>query len=509
MNAEMQSMKDNEVWTLIDPPPDCKEVGCKWVFKKKTDMDGKVHTFKARLVAKGYTQTQGIDYDETFSPVASLKAIRILIAIAAYYDYEIWQMDVKTAFLNGHLSEDVYMTQPEGYVNSEFPDKVCKLQRSIYGLKQASRTWNLRFDEKIKEFGFTQNADEPCVYMRVSGSINTFLVLYVDDILLFGNDIPTLQSVKTWLGNCFSMKDLGEAAFILGIKIHRDRSRRLIGLSQSAYIDKILRRFKIENSKKGFVPMVSGTILSRSQGPTDFHDREKMKEIPYASAVGSIMYAMLCTRPDVSYALSMTSRFQQNPGYSHWIAVKNILKYLRRTRDMFLIYGGLEEELSLKCYSDASFQSDRDDSRSQSGYVFILNGGAVDWKSSKQKVVALSTAESEYIAIAEAGQEAMWIKKFISDLGVMPNIDSPVTIYCDNTAAITLAREPRSQKGLRHIDRKYHYIREIMNNGGVDILKVHTDDNLADPFTKALSHNKINDLSRDMGLSYASGLFSV
>ncbi|GKE80513.1 retrotransposon protein, putative, ty1-copia subclass [Tanacetum coccineum] len=206
-------------------------------------MDGAVHTFKAHLVAKGFTQTYGVDYEETFSPVVNIRSIRILIAIAAYYDYEIWQMDVKTAFLNGHLSEEVYMEQPEAFVNLKYPNRLCKLKRSIYGLKQASRQWNKRFDDEIKKFGFTQNRDEPCVYLKASGSNITFLILYVDDILIIGNNILMLQDVKSYLGRCFVMKDLGEAAYILGIKIYKDRSRRLIGLCQSAYIEKILKRF--------------------------------------------------------------------------------------------------------------------------------------------------------------------------------------------------------------------------------------------------------------------------
>ncbi|KAK8655978.1 hypothetical protein V6N13_108540 [Hibiscus sabdariffa] len=231
MRSEMDSMSDNQVWTLVERPEGIKPIGCKWVFKKKTDMDGNVQTYKGRLVAKGYRQIHGIDYDETFSPVAMFKSIRILLAIAAFHDYEIWQMDVKTAFLNGKVEEDVYMTQPEGFVTQENAGKVCKLQRSIYGLKQASRSWNLCFNNAIKEFGFIRNKDEPCVYKKFSGSIVSFLILYVDDILIIGNDIPTLQSVKAWLSSCFSMKDLGEAAYILGVKIYRDRSRRLLGLS--------------------------------------------------------------------------------------------------------------------------------------------------------------------------------------------------------------------------------------------------------------------------------------
>ena len=315
-----------------------------------------MHTYKTRLVAKGFKQTHGIDYDETFSPVAMLKSIRILIAIAAYHDYEIWQMDVKIVFLNGNLLEDVYMTQPEGFVQPKNSGKVCKLQRSIYGLKHASRSWNLRFDESVKGFGFVKNEDEPCVYKKISGSAIVFLVLYVDDILLIGNDIPTLQNVKSWLGKCFLMKDLDKVAYILGIKIYRDRSKRLIGLSQSAYIDKVLKRFRMQDSKRGYLPM-----LCKSQCPNTKDERERMSKIPYASAIGSIMYAMLCTRPDVSYALSITSRYQSDPGESHWTAVKNILKYLRRSKDMFLVYGGLEDDLVVNGYTDASFQSDKDD----------------------------------------------------------------------------------------------------------------------------------------------------
>ncbi|GJR80951.1 retrotransposon protein, putative, ty1-copia subclass [Tanacetum coccineum] len=306
MNAEMQSMKDNQVWRLVDLPPNGKTVGSKWLFKKKTDMDGNVHTYKARLVAKGFTQTYGVDYEETFSPVADIRAIRILIAIAAFYDYEIWQMDVKTAFLNGYLDEDIYMVQPEGFIDPKHPRKVCKLQRSIYGLKQASRSWNKRFDEEIKRFGFTQNLDEPCVYQKASGSNVTFLILYVDDIIIMGNHIPSLQSVKAYLGKCFAMKDLGEAAFILGIKIYRDRSRRLIGLCQSAYMDKILKRYRMDNSKRGYIPMQERLDLNKHKVPL----------------------------------------YMRNP----------------------------EAELRVDCYCNAGFETDRDKIKSQTGYVFILNG---------------------------------------------------------------------------------------------------------------------------------------
>ncbi|KAJ9536556.1 hypothetical protein OSB04_un000255 [Centaurea solstitialis] len=414
-------------------------------FQKKTDMDGNVHTFKARLVAKGFTQTHGIDYDETFSPVAMLKSIRILMAISAYFNYEIWQMDVKTAFLNGKLTEDVYMEQPEGFENPKNPNKVCKLLKSIYGLKQASRSWNLHFDERIKEFGFTKSEFEPCVYTKFSRSIVTFLVLYVDDILLIGNDVPTLQSVKSWLSKCFQMKDLGEAAYILGIKIYRNRSKRLIGLSQSTYIDKILKRFRMDESKKGFIPMQHGIV------------------------------------PDVAYSVSVTSRYQQNPGEPHWVAVKNILKYLRRTKDMFLVFGGSEDEISVTGYSDAS---------------------TISWKSSKQDTIADSTTEAEYIAASDATKEAVWLRNFLSDLRVVASISRPTEIFCDNSGAVAQAKEPREHHKSRHVLRKYHLIREIIGRGDVRICKIPTEENVADPLTKPLARVKHEAHASSIGMQY-------
>ncbi|GJR06490.1 hypothetical protein Tco_0529474 [Tanacetum coccineum] len=214
-----------------------------------------------------------------------------------------------------------------------------------------------------------------------------------------------------------------------------------------------------------------------------------------------------CTRPDVAFAQNLTSRFQQNPGELHWTAVKNILKYLRNTKDMFLVYGGNPStELRVECYCDAGFETDRDDTKSQTGYVFVLNGGAVDWKSSKQSTIAMSATESEYIAASEAAMEAVWIRKFISGLGIVPTINEPINMYCDNSAAVHYANEPGVQRGARHYLRKYHYVRESVALGEIKILKVHTDNNLADPFTKALSNRKLTQHARSMGLHPARGL---
>jgi hypothetical protein len=257
----------------------------------------------------------------------------------------------------------------------------------------------------------------------------------------------------------------------------------------------------MQDSKKGFLPMSHGITLSKSQCATTPDEEKKMSVIPYASAIRSIMYAMLCTRPDVSFALSVTRRYQTDFGEDHLTIVKGILKYLRRTKDMFLIFGG-KDELVVKGYTDASFQTDKDDSTSQSRFVFCLYGRAVSWKSSKQDTVADLTTEAEYIAASEAAKEAVWIRKFVSELGVVPSASSPVDLYCDNNGDIALAKEPRSHKNSRHILQKYHLICHFIGRGDVKVCKVHTDSNVADPLTKPLPQPKHEAHMRSMGVRY-------
>ena len=413
-------------------------------------------------------------------------------------------MDVKMAFLNGYLNEDIYMSQPDGFVETGQEQKVCKLLKSIYGLKQASRSWNLRFDEIIKTYGFEQNIDEPCVYKLINEQTVVFLVLYVDDILLIGNNVKVLTDVKNWLAEQFQMKDLGDASYVLGIQIIRDRKNRLLALSQASYIDKVLARFSMQNSKKGLLPTRHGISLSKQQCPKTPQEEEDMRRIPYASAVGSLMYAMLCTRPDICYAVGVVSRYQSNPGQEHWIAVKHVLKYLRRTRDYMLVYSG--GDLNLLGYTDSDFQSDKDSRKSTSGSVFTLGGGAVVWRSIKQSSIADSTMEAEYIAACEAAKEAVWLKKFLTDLEVVPGMDKPITLFCDNSGAVANSKEPRSHKRGKHIERKYHLIREIVHRGDVAVTKIPTLDNLADPFTKTLTEKQFNKHLEGMGLREMSHL---
>jgi hypothetical protein len=334
----------------------------------------------------------------------------------------------------------------------------------------------------------------------MSGSSVAFLVLYVDGILLIGKDVQILNSVKEYLISKFSMKDMGEAAYVLGIKIYRDRSRYLLALSQSTYLDKVLKRFKMEDSKRGSLPIMKGVSLSVTQCPPTEKEKSVMSNIPYPSAIGSIMYAMLSTRPDMALALSLMSHYQSNPGMSHWSAVKNILKYLRNTKDMVLVYGGCEEELSIKGYVDASFDTNLDDSKSQIGYVFMLNGHAVSWKSCKQDLVAQSTMESEYMAASEATSEGVRLRKFIIELAVFASMDDPVDIMCDNMASIANTKELRAHSVVKHILQHYHVIRSYVNDGKVKVCEVHTDLNIADPLTKPLPWEKFDPHRLSMGV---------
>ncbi|TYK03188.1 gag/pol protein [Cucumis melo var. makuwa] len=309
MDLEIESMYFNSVWEVVDLSEGVKPIGCKWIYKRKRDSAGKVQTFKARLVAKVYTQREGVDYEETFFPVSMLKSIRVLLSIVAFYNYEIWKMDVKTAFLNDNLEEIIFISQPEGFITQGQEQKVCKLNRSIYGFKQASRSWNIRFDTAIKSYGFDQNVDEPCVYKKNNKGKVAFLVLYVDDILLIENDVGYLTDVKAWLVAQFQIKDLGEAQYVLGIQIIRDRKKKMLALSQATYIDKMLVRYLMQNSKKGLLPFRHGVHLSKEQCPKTPQEVEDMRRIPYALAVGSLMYAMLCIKPDICYAVGIVSRY--------------------------------------------------------------------------------------------------------------------------------------------------------------------------------------------------------
>nr|KYP41104.1 Retrovirus-related Pol polyprotein from transposon TNT 1-94 [Cajanus cajan] len=314
MRDEMKSMQDNNVWDLVKLAEGVEPIGCKWIFKTKKDSKGNIKRYKARLFAKGFTQKEGIDYKETFSLVSLKDSFRIIMALVAHYDLELHQMDVKTAFLNSDIEETIYMMQPENFVSGDSKSMVCKLKKSIYGLKQASRQWYHKFHQVITSYGFEANIVDDCVYHKFSGSKYIFLVLYVDDILLANSDIGLLHETKRFLTKNFEMKDLCEASFVLGIKILRDRSHGIIRLSQENYIDKVLDRFNMKDSKPRDTPIAKGYKFSLKQCLNNDLERNEMQKIPYASAVGSLMYAQVCTRPDIAFIVGVLGRYLSIPG---------------------------------------------------------------------------------------------------------------------------------------------------------------------------------------------------
>ena len=488
MTEEMESLHKNSVWELVPKPKERKLVGCKWVFRKKEGIhDDDAITYKARLVAKGYSQ-KGVDYDEIFSPVVKHTSIRLLLSIAAQYDMEIEQMDVKTAFLHGDLEEDIYMSQPEGFVETGKENLVCRLRKSLYGLKQSPRQWYKRFDTYMLKIGYTRCLYDCCVYYHVfeDGEF-ILLLLYVDDMLIACREMSKIQELKKKLGAEFDMKDLGAAQKILGIEIKRDRSEGKIWLSQEKYIMKVLERFNMDGAKFVSTPLAAHFKLSAQQRPSNQKEIDAMKNVPYASAVGCLMYAMICTRPDLAQALSVVSKYMSNPGKRHWEAVKWILRYLKRTKQLGIMFERKQGEACVAGFVDSDFAGDLDKRRSTTGYVFTCGGGPVSWKATLQAVTALSTTEAEYMALTEASKEAIWLNGLASQFGIH---QEGVVVKCDSQSAIHLAKNQVFHARTKHIDVRYHRIRDWVEAGDIIVEKVHTNDNAADCLTKPVSAEK-------------------
>jgi hypothetical protein len=501
MKDEMKSLEKNETWDLVPLPQGRKPVGCKWVFKKKYRPDGSIDKYKARLVAKGYSQKEGIDYGEIFSPVAKLTSIRFLLSLAAANDFEIEQMDVTTAFLHGDLEEEIYMSQPDYFAEKGKEHLVCKLKKSLYGLKQSPRMWYQKYDTYVLSLGFTRAKSDHCVYYKAEGDRKLIIALYVDDMLFIGNSKEMISELKSQLSLKFEMKDLGSAKFILGMEIIRDRVGRKLWLSQRKYITNVLERFNMTDCKQQVVPMLHGTKLSVNDSPKSPDEIEDMKRVPYASAVGSLMYAMVSTRPDIAQAVGVLSRFMANPGKSHWDALKRVLRYLKGTSQYALCYQGnsvpSDRFVSIQGYVDADWAGDVDTRRSTSGYVFMMNGGAISWMSKRQSVVALSTTEAEYMAATRASQEAIWLKRLCSDVGYDAG---RITILCDSRSAICLAKNPTFHARTKQIDAQYHFVRDMIEDGKVNLEKVDTRENVADALTKPVDTAKSKWCTSSMGL---------
>jgi transposase InsO family protein len=498
MKEEYDALIRNETWRIELLPEGRLPVGCRWIFKFKRDGQGNITRYKARLVAQGFAQLEGIDYEETFAPVAKFTSIRTALALAAHYDWHVEQMDVKSAFLNGVLEEEIYMRQPPGFLVGDGEIYVCRMQRALYGLKQAPRVWNQTINEFLLNLGFIRSEADHCVYSRVRRGSIIIIILYVDDTLHFTNNIRSLRQIQEQLSRRFEMTFIGDAEFILGLQITRDRINRTIQLSQTSYINEIVRRFGLQDANAVSTPLPTSTRLTRDMSPQTSQEIASMRDVPYLRAIGSIMYAMLGTRPDIAYAVGVLSQYGSNPGPEHWAALKRVIRYLKGTAHFALQYGGAENGLELVGWTDSDWASDLDTRRSIAGFTLDLNGGSISWSSKKQPTVALSTVEAEYMATTQATREAIWLRSLLTDLGSPPT--AATIVHADNQGSISLARNPVNHARTKHIDIRYHFIRERIESGEIDLRYVSTADQVADILTKALPKDKHWKLMRLMGL---------
>ncbi|GJW95411.1 zinc finger, CCHC-type containing protein, partial [Tanacetum coccineum] len=455
IDDEIGSIMENNTWVLSDLPYGCKPLGCKWIFKRKMKVNGTIDKFKARLVIQGLRQKEGIDYFDTYEPVARITTIRLLLALAAIHNLVIHQMDVKTAFLNGDLEEEVYMKQLEGFVMPGNEHKVCKLVKSLYGLKQVPKQWHQKFDEVVLLSGFLLNQADKCVYNKFDNSGKGVIIcLYVDDMLIFGTDQNQVDKTKKFLSSKFSMKDMGEADVILGIKIKRENKG--IVITQSHYIEKILKKFNREDCSPVSTPMDPVEKLKPNTGkPVD--------QLEYSRAIGCLMYAMTSTRPDIAYAVGRLSRFTSNPSRQHWQAITRVFKYLKG--------------VGCSCLGEVPFHRL---SRSKHGYG--------------------STLEYVFVALALGCKEAEWLRNLIHEIPIWPKPIAPISIRCDSAPTMAKAYSQIYNGKSRHLGVRHSMIRELIMNGVISIEFVRSQKNLADHLTKGLARDLVNKSVIGMGL---------
>ncbi len=442
-------------------------------------------------MARGFSQKYLIDYDETFAPVARITSFRFLISFANQFKLLIHHMDVKTAFLNGKLKEEIYMRVPDEIKCKD--NQVCKLNKAIYGLKQAARCWFEKFEETLKEKGFKNSPSDHCIYILDRGDIvkNIYVVLYVDDIIIVTANINTMNSFKMYLMNKFQMVDLKEIKLFLGIKVIRDA--HTITLSQNAYIKTILNKFNMSDCKAVTTPLES-KLDYVALGSDEYYDA------PCRNLIGCLMYIMICTRPDLSIAVNILSRYTNKNNIELWKCLKRVLRYLNGSKDLKLCYVKSEYKNILIGYVDSDWGgNDKNDRKSTSGYVFkLFEKCTICWGTKRQASVAASSTEAEYMALFEGVREAIWLKSLANSINL--NITEPIIIYEDNNGCIQIANNPSNHKRSKHIDIKYHFSREQVEKNVIKLKYVSTGDQLADILTKPLPSGRFLEFRVKMGL---------
>ena len=487
MIEELEALKKNKTWVLTRLPEGKKAVGCKWIYTVKQNSQGKIERYKARLVARGYSQTYGIDYDETFAPVAKMNTVRILVSCAANFGWPLHQLDVKNAFLHGDLQEEVYMEIPPGFGTSETTGKVCKLRKSIYGLKQSPRAWFDRFRQAVCNMGYSQCNGDHTLFYRHSKLHITILAVYVDDIIITGDDVEEIERLKGNLNKTFEVKDLGKLKYFLGIEVAR--SSKGIALSQRKYTLDLLSDVGMLGCKAAPTPIDQNHKVTAQSG--ELVEKEK-----YQRLVGRLLY--LChTRPDIAYAVSVVSRYMHEPRSGHLEAVHRILRYLKGTPGKGLWFK-INGHLGVDGYTDADWASCLDDRRSTSGYCVFVGGNLVSWRSKKQPVVSKSTAEAEYRAMSLGVSEMIWVRNLLGELKLLRK--ECLNLWCDNKSAINIANNPVQHDRTKHVEIDRFFIKEKLDAGIISIPYVSSGQQLADCLTKGLGTRDCNSACDKMGM---------
>ena len=506
MNTELTALEQNNTWEVTTLPSGKHPIGCKWLYKVKYNPDGSIERYKARLVVLGCNQTQGEDYTETFAPVAKMTTVRTVLAVAAIQNWFTFQMDVTNAFLHGELHESVYMKLPQGYykggsriqLNAEhIPSQatlVCKLLKSLYGLKQAPRQWFSKLSLTLLDFGFVQSKADYSLFTKVTHNTITLVLVYVDDLLLSGNNLDTLNQLKELLCLSFHMKDLGELSYFLGLEIHRTTADFFV--SQRKYTMDLIKEYGMENAKPLQLPMDPNIKLTPTTGDVLFSPTS------YQRLLGKLIYLTI-TRPDISFTVQLLNQHTQHPTTIHMQCAKRLLRYLIGTSSQgILLASSSAAQLTAFCDSDwASCPMSR---RSTSGYCILLGHSPISWKAKKQSVVARSTAEAEYRSMAITTCEVTWLTTLLRDLG-LKNLP-PTILKCDNQAALAIAANPVLHERTKHLEVDCHYVRDKIQAGQIITQHVASSDKLADVLTKILSVKQHKHLLAKLGASSAESL---
>jgi transposase InsO family protein len=491
ISAELAKMDKYKVWEVIPRTDNMRVVGARWVFTRKIDgTTGKPSAYKARWVAKGYSQIEGVDFTELFAGVARKDSIRLFLALVNYYNLECDQVDIVAAFLNGDLEETIYMDPPEG---STIPQgSVIRLLKSLYGLKQSPRCFNKRFDSWLKDQGFRPTMADPCLYFRKQGETVILISIHVDDQLIASNNRPELDRFKKQLNSEFECSDSGPASYFLGFNIIRDRKNCTLSISQQHYFEALLEKFNMLDCNPTQSPLPT-TFKPVPATDTEF---DEARSLPYAQLVGAILYASTVSRPDLSHAASVLSRYISKWSKNHFSAAKHLLRYIKGTTDYALTFKAVKQTVG---YCDADWGGDLDTRRSTTGYLFKIFGGVVSWRSRRQPTVALSTTEAEYMASADAARQAIWLRQLLEDLQLGLGQD-PFPIYNDNAGTVALSKNPVYHERSKHIGLRHHYLRERVEDGTISLLHIPSVNNIADLFTKPLPRDQFNKLRNLLGV---------